>query len=270
MIGIPTTIPQSEKDLLASLKAWLTGYCSRITSHRSLTTGYWSLITGYCFSLSLLMLFVTSAGYARAAAPFVQLNPPNTTTGYLTCLLVNESPFPGERGYESEADTRAAMLQILWVLDSRIHHIPPGYLQKQVAGVQSQSVIDIITGTGGRRQCQGFYRDASGQFVTDNRVQERINNLLRIANSGGKPGHFAGLLNYAQGLAGAYVAAGIEAADRYAGLKRVGALPVTGHAYAWMTDVDDHHPGGNFVTIPDTAEGSLGGNRFFTLKEVPK
>jgi hypothetical protein len=221
-------------------------------------------------SYGLFLLLIAATSRARADAPFVQLDPPDTTAGYLASLLINEVPFPGEHAYESEADTRGAMLQILWVLDSRLHLIPNGYRQKQVAGVQSQDIIDIITGTGGRRQCQGFYRDASGKFVTDQRVQERISNLLRIANSGGKPGRFAGLLNYAQGLARAYVKGGIEGADRYAQLKTIGPVRVTGHAYAWMTDADDNHPGGNFVAIPDTAAGSLGGNRFFTLNEPPK
>jgi hypothetical protein len=101
-------------------------------------------------------------------------------------------------------------------------------------------------------------------------VEERLNNLLQIANSGGKPGRFAALLNYAQGLAQAYVKEGIEGADRFAGLKRVGSLQVTGRAYSWMTDVDSYHPGGNFVNIPSAEEGSLGGNRFFTLRKEPK
>jgi hypothetical protein len=53
-------------------------------------------------------------------------------------------------------------------------------------------------------------------------------------------------------------------------LKRVGAIEVTGRAYSWMTDVDCYNPGGNFVSIPSSDEGSLGGNRFFTLRKVPK
>ena len=162
------------------------------------------------------------------------------------------------------------MLEILWVLHARIHLIPNGYRQTQVAGVQSKNIIDVITGTGGRRQCEGFYRDASGRFVTAPRVQERIDNLLSIANGGSGPGRFATMLNYAQGLARAYVKEGIAGADRYAGLKQVGPVSVTGHAYSWMTDLDTFHPGGNFVTIPDTDDGSLGGNRFFTLRKVPK
>ena len=205
-----------------------------------------------------------------ASAPFAQLDPPNITAGYLARLLINETPFPGERAYESEDETREAMLAVLWVLHSRIYQIPKRYTQRQVAGVQSDDIIDVITGTGGRRQCEGFYRDATGQFVTARRVEERVDNLLRIANSGDKPGRFSGLLNFAQGLARAYFKSGISRADRYAALRRVGSIMVTGRAYSWMTDVDSFHPGGNFVAIPSADDGSLGGNRFFTLREVPQ
>jgi hypothetical protein len=218
----------------------------------------------------LALMLSTVIATCAAAAPFAQFDRPDSTAGYLARLLVNETPFPGERAYESEADTKGAMLQVLWVLHCRLHFIPKGYSQQQVAGVRSGDIIDVITGTGGRRQCEGFYRNAAGQFVTDPRVEERLNNLLQIANSGGKPGRFATLLNYAQGLAQAYIKEGIEGADRFAGLKRVGSLEVTGRAYSWMTDVDSYHPGGNFVTIPTAEDGSLGGNRFFTLRKQPK
>jgi hypothetical protein len=218
----------------------------------------------------LALVLSTIIGSSAASAQFVQFGRPDTTAGYLARLLVNETPFPGERAYESEADTKGAMLQVLWVLHCRLHFIPKGYTQQQVAGVRSRDIIDVIAGTGGRRQCEGFYRNAAGQFVTEPRVEERLNNLLQIANSGGKPGRFATLLNYAQGLARAYVKEGIEGADRFAGLKHVGSVAVTGRAYSWMTDVDSYHPGGNFVNIPSAEEGSLGGNRFFTLRKEPK
>jgi hypothetical protein len=206
----------------------------------------------------------------HVAAAFAQIEPADTTNGYVARLLINEVPFPGERGYVSEEDTKSAMLQILWVLHSRIHLIPAHYRQQQIAGVRSEDIIDIITGTGGRRQCEGFYRNEKGEFVTEPRVEERLDALLRIADSGGKPGRFALLLNYAQGLATAYFKGGIEEADRYAGLKVVGPIEVTGHAYSWMTDINNYHPGGNFVSIPPADEGSLGGNRFFTLRKFPK
>lgn len=222
-------------------------------------------------TFALLSLFSACvAGPALAGDSFVDLDPASTTTGYVARLLINESAFPGERGYLSEADTQASMLAIIWVLDSRIHYIPKGYTQKQVAGVRSEDIIDVITGTGGRRQCEGFYRDDAGNFVTDDRVEERLANLVRIANSGGKPGRFARLLGYAQGLARAYHRGGIEAADRFAGLTLIGPMPVTGRAYSWMTDMNSYHPGGNFVTIPSSEDGSLAGNRFFTLRKNPK
>ncbi len=201
---------------------------------------------------------------------FVELRPVDTTSGYLATLLINETPFPGENSYISEENTRAGMLAVLWVLHSRIFYIPTGYTQSQVAGLTSTNIIDVITGTPQKRQCEGFYRDPSGRFVCAPRVRERIDYLLNIANSGGKPGRFANLLNYAKGLAQAYVDGGMEGADRFAGIKRIDAVAVTGRAYSWMTDRDYYKPGGNFMSIPDQDEGSLGGNRFFTLRKSPK
>jgi hypothetical protein len=226
---------------------------------------------GHVLISVLLLLAMTIAMVPfQMKAAFAQIEPADTTNGYIARLLINEAAFPSERGWVSESDSKGAMLQILWVLHSRIHLIPAGYRQKQIAGVHSEDIIDIITGTGGRRQCAGFYRDRNGDFVIEPRVEERLNYLLEIANSGGRPGEFAGLLNYAQGLASAYVSGGIEEADRYAGIKQIGSIEVTGHAYSWMTDIDNYHPGGNFVTIPPADDGTLGGNRFFTLRRYPR
>lgn len=208
--------------------------------------------------------------WAWAAPTFAGIDRKDTVSGYLARLLINETAFPGERGFLSEADSKGSMLAVLWVLHGRIQHIPAGYRQVQIAGVRSANIIDVITGGGGKRQCEGFYLNAAGQYVTAPRVEERVDNLLSIANRGGKPGRFAGLLNYAQGLSRAYLKDGIEGADRFAGLKRVGNTEVTGRAYSWMTDVGSYHPGGNFVAIPSAQDGSLAGNRFFTLRKVPK
>ena len=239
-----------------------------VTNHR---------VTWFFFGRGLVALagvfalvMVASTALAQTDSTFVRLDPANTASGYIARLLINEVPFPGERAYVSEAETQAAMVEILWVLHSRLRQIPAGYRQEHVAGVRSGDIIDIICGTGEKRQCEGFYRNASGQFVTAARVEERLNYLIKIANSGGKPGRFANLLNFGQGLARAYVKEGIRGADRYARLTKVGQTPVTGHAYSWMTDVDSYHPGGNYVSIPNSDEGSLGGNRFFTLKKTPK
>ncbi|MFH0878176.1 MAG: hypothetical protein V2A34_00545 [Lentisphaerota bacterium] len=193
----------------------------------------------------------------------------NTEAGFIARLLINESPFPGERGWLSEEDTKATMLSILWVLHCRIAYVPDGYEQVQVAAIQSQNIIDVITAGGEHGQCEGFYRDGAGRFVAVERVQARVNRLAGIAGQG-TPGKFARLLQYGQGLASAYVKGGIDEADRFAGLKEIGRLKVTGRAYSWMSDKDYYNPGGLFVKIPDTAQGALGGNRFFTLKELSK
>jgi hypothetical protein len=218
----------------------------------------------------LLVAVMSITAAVSQATVFAQLDSPTTASGYLARLLINEVPFPGERAYESEAATKKAMVQILWVLHSRMHLIPTGYTQQQVAGIRSENIIDVITGTGDKRQCEGFYRNSAGKFVTDARVDERIDYLLKIANKGNKPGRFSTLLNFGQDMARAYVNEGIKEADHFADLKWVGRIEVTGHAYSWMTDINNYHPGGNFVSIPSEQEGSLGGNRFFTLRKEPK
>ena len=214
----------------------------------------------------LAAIWMCAAG-AGGAEPFAALEPASGASGYLARLLINESPFPGERGYVSEEDTKATMLSILWVLHSRIHHVPAGYSQEEIAAVRTQDILDVITAKG---QCEGFFRGADGKPAADARVEARIQNLLRIANSGGKPGRFASLLLYAQGLASAYLKEGIQGADRFAGLAEVNRIPVTGRAYSWMTGMDYYHPGGNFVKIPDAQQGVLGGNRFYTLRKDPQ
>lgn len=214
-----------------------------------------------------MLLLLALACLPGLAAGGVRLEPADSVQGYVARLLINESPFPGERGWVSEEDTKAAMLAILWVLESRLKHVPDGYKQEHIASERCADVIAVITAGGEKGQCDGFYKDASGKFIAVPRVGERIDYLLTAANRG-QPGRFARLLAYAQGLATTYVKDGIEEADRFAGLKRIGEMPVTGRAYSWMTDRDCYHPGGNFVRIPDEDSGALGGNRFFTLRRL--
>ena len=221
------------------------------------------LVRGALAAVVALVVGAVSAG----AGEFAALEGADTRAGYLARLLINETPFPGERGYVSEEDTESAMREVLFVLDSRIKDIPPGYKQEEIAAVRTGDVLDIITA---RNQCEGFSRDAAGNRTMAPRVGERIDYLMKIANSGKAPGRFARLINYAQALATAYFATGPEGSDLFAGLTLVGGVPVTGRAYSWMTGQDVYHPGGNFVRIPEAQHGLLGGNRFFTLRKDPK
>jgi hypothetical protein len=189
----------------------------------------------------------------------------NRADGYVARLLINEAAFPGERGFISEADSKAAMEQVLWVLESRRRFVPAGYRQREIAMIESGDIIAIITAGGPRGQVDGFFRDGNGHATTAPRVEERLQRLLAIANRG-TPGRFARLLEHAVGLA----RGAVREDDRFVALQRIGGVAVTGRGYSWMTDRDYYHPGGSYVRIPDENEGSLAGNRFFTLKKKEK
>ena len=206
------------------------------------------------------------AGGRPAMAANVELDSPATPAGYVALLLINEAPFPGERGYVSEENSKAAMLSVLWVLHCRVSDIPPGYTQRQVAAVETRNILDVITAGGVKGQVDGFYRDSNGRPVTVPRVRERIDYLLEMANQG-QPGRMARLLVYARDLTRRYFQAGPADKDLFADLRRIGAKSVTGHGYAWMTDARGCDPGGTFVRVPDTDQGVLGGNRFYTLEK---
>jgi len=189
----------------------------------------------------------------------------DTPEGYIGRLLINEAPFPGERGFVSEADSKASMAQILWVLECRIHFIPAGYRQREIAVVETTNVLDVITAGGDKGQVDGFFRDRQGRLATAPRVEERLQKLTSIANRGA-PGRFTRLLDYGAALATMYVSARLAEPDRFVSLTQFGSIPVTGRAYSWMTDRDYYNPGGSYLRIPDQYEGVLGGNRFFTLR----
>ncbi|MGA7413764.1 MAG: hypothetical protein WBW33_25035, partial [Bryobacteraceae bacterium] len=97
------------------------------------------------------------------------------------------------------------------------------------------------------------------------RVHERVAYLVGHANRG-QPGKMAALLLYARDLARQYFKAGPADKDLFADIHQVGSKSVTGHGYAWMTNARGCDPGGAFVPVPDSDQGALGGNRFYTLE----
>ncbi|MEO0794598.1 MAG: hypothetical protein AAFX93_05535 [Verrucomicrobiota bacterium] len=218
----------------------------------------------YLIRISLVLLTFLSVSGLQAN---VDLPGAKTPQGYLARLLINEAPFPGERGYVSEADTKAAMEMILLTLHSRSANLPSPYTRKQVADTNSANILDVITAGGKRGQVDGFYRDGAGNLATVPRVEERVKYLMGIAGEG-KPGRFARLLNHAKDISNAYFAGELRIVNRFGGLRKVGGVPVTGGSYAWMTNHPKFHPRGFFVKIPDRDSGALGGNRFFTLKRI--
>ena len=217
----------------------------------------------------LLLLGAGAVVWPRAADAAVTLPAVGSVDGYVCRLLINEVPFPGERGYTSEADTMLAMEGLLRVLDARLKHIPPGYTQQQIAAVRTSNIIDIITAGGVKGQFDGFYRDASGAPAMVPRITERIDNLVEIAGRG-QTGKFARLLGHAGTLAKGFASGSLSCRDPHKDVQAVKGVAATGRAYAWMTDEPQYNPGGNFLRIPDDQEGSLGGNRFFTLRKNPR
>jgi hypothetical protein len=212
------------------------------------------------------MIYCTLFFWCLTGSVEGRLRPATDTSGYVARLLINEVPFPGEHGYVSEDDTKTAMRALLLVLDARIHRVPAGYRQIEVAAVDSDNVLDIITAGGERGQMDGFYY-SHGKPAMVPRITARINNLVHISNQG-TPGRFARLISYAQQIADDYVSQGVGPhPDIFAELNSIPPYKVTGHAYGWMTDKGYYHPGGTFIKIPDNERGCLGGNRFFTLEQ---
>ncbi len=218
----------------------------------------------------LRMVFAATLAFSPVRLSAATTLPsPQTSSGYVAYLLINETPFPGEQTYRSEADTMKAMDSILNVLIARLSHVPPHYRQSQIAAVTTDNIVDIITAGGVRGQVDGFYRNSTGGLKMNSRVTQRIDHLLSIANQGA-PGRFARLLNHAVNVANTYARKKVGPSDPFLNLTRVNGKSVTGRAYSWMTDQSYYHPGGNFVRIPDGQSGSLGGNRFYTLRKNPQ
>ena len=224
----------------------------------------WEPHRAWLVLLAAAALVWPSAGDAAVTLPVA-----GSVDGYVCRLLINEVPLPGESGYTSEADTMLAMEALLRVLDARLKHIPPGYAQQQIAAIRSANVIDIITAGGVKGQFDGFYRDAAGKPAMVPRITQRIDNLVEIAGRG-QPGKFARLLKHPATLARGYTSGALSCRDPHRDVQVVNGVAATGRAYAWMTDEPQYNPGGNFLRIPDDQEGSLGGNRFFTLRKNPR
>lgn len=213
----------------------------------------------------LITVLITGAMASGNLFAKASLNDPTSRAGYISLLLINEAPFPGESSYLTIDDTKFGMLQILWVLHNRIERIPPGYTQSNIATVTTDDIIAVITAGGQRGQIDGFFLDSEGVPTAVRRVHQRVSYLVKIANTG-SPGKFAELLNYAKYLGETYANGEPENPDIFRDLKSVQRVPATGSAYSWMTDSPHYSPGGDYLRIPQSDYGTLAGNRFFTLK----
>jgi hypothetical protein len=91
----------------------------------------------------ILAVWLSLAG-AGSAEEFATIAAPGTASGYLARLLINENPFPGERGYVSVEDSKAGMRQVLWALHSRMHDIPPVPPPKNAVSVARERLAGLL------------------------------------------------------------------------------------------------------------------------------
>jgi hypothetical protein len=124
-----------------------------------------------CVMSWITAIWLGLAGLCSAGA-FVKIPPASTARGYLARLLLNENPFPGERGFVSVEDSKAGMRQVLWVLHGRMHCVPAGYTQSQICSSRSKDILEVITA---KRQCEGFFMNENGKPAMAPRVEKRLN-----------------------------------------------------------------------------------------------
>jgi len=218
-------------------------------------------------ALAVAVVFHTSRGEAPALPQAMEEEIDIIAVeDYLAALLINEVPFPGEPAFKNAADSKAAMEAILWTIHSRRAALPTGYTRRQVAATPSTNLVDILTAA---NQMEGFFKTDDDRHTFAPRVKERVDYLNLLGQRDDTP-TITELLGYARTAAHDYVLGNaLPFPNPFASLTNLPPDEVTGSPYGWMTDDPVFHPGGNFIRIPDNAGGSLGGNRFFTLRKTP-
>ena len=180
----------------------------------------------------------------------IQLPPITTVEGVVARLLIAECRTPADHLHYDEAQVLICMKAMKAVVHNRLHHHPELFGAPNAA-----NYIDIITAPG---QFHGFSKDASGNVVISPDVQHRIDDVLRLANTGA-PGKFYRFVENAINVANG----GIN--DPFAGVTNIGGVPVTGGGYGWRA-ASASDPGGKLIPIPASIGGVIQGNKFYALK----
>jgi hypothetical protein len=115
--------------------------------------------------------------------------------------------------------------------------------------------VDIITAPG---QFQGFFRDESGMVHLSASVQQRIQEVVRLANTDGC-GPSSRLVDDAMQVTLARIT------DPFAGVTRVERIAAKGGSYGWQQE-GAADLGGSFLAIPVSHGGIIQGNQFYTLR----
>ena len=138
------------------------------------------------------------------------------------------------------------------VVDNRLRH----QLPENFGAPGATDYADIITAP---NQWAGFSQDDNGNVQIANTVLNRINQVLRIANTGA-----------ARVLTSSFVQDVLDVAtkpvvDQFASLTKIGDIAVAGGAYGFRTE-GSNDPGGSQIAVPEPQGGIIAGNQFYTLR----
>lgn len=183
----------------------------------------------------------------------VTLPPITTKEGVIARLMLAEVKNPGYSNYSAD-DSKQSMRIIDKVLENRL--TKPGLFN--ASGATNE--VDIITAPG---QFDGFSKDSNGNVVISSSVQQRIDDIMAIANSG-PPGPYANFVQNAIGVANGT----ITSLDPFKDISNINGQSVEGDVYGFRT-AGSSAPGGTFVAIPDNdgqaTDGVFNGQQFYTL-----
>ena len=179
----------------------------------------------------------------------VQLPPLSTVEGVVERLLLAESRGPAAPSYD-EGEVYRGMQAMKAVLDNRLHHHP-----EQFGAPGALTYVDIITAPG---QFQGFFRDESGMVHLSALVQQRIQEVVRLANTDACSPSYR-LVDDAMQVTMSRIT------DPFADVTRVERIAAKGGSYGWQQE-ETADLGGYFLAIPASHGGVIQGNQYYTLR----
>lgn len=172
----------------------------------------------------------------------------STDAGVLARLLIAESRNPAAANYDA-GDVNVGLFAMKSTVVNRLANDPSQFLAPGAL-----NWTDIIVAPG---QFAGFSRN-NGQLTIAPSVEARIQTVLQRANSG-PPGP------YAQFVQNVLNVVASDVADPFADLSQIGNTLVVGGSYGWRT-AGSSEPGGRLVKIPESMNGTIAGNQFYTLR----
>jgi hypothetical protein len=170
----------------------------------------------------------------------IELPSITTDAGVVARLVIVENRTPDHPQYNDE-EVFKSMMAMWAVVHNRLYNHPELFGAPHAA-----NLIDIITAPG---QFHGFSRAASGEVMISADLQHRIDEVLRIANTGA-PGKYYQFIKKATEAAADH----LPGLDPFRAIDNIDGVPVTGGGYGWRA-ANASDPGGRFIPIPASRGG---------------